>query len=166
MTASGNKPVTMFGYLAFVDTPHGIVGGYLIVDVRARPAEFHCTAPVSGNRTQEILFGETWRRSLLSDAIGTALLKQSTRKTQLLLTDESDAIELRQSVDIPMALFVEEDAPGWSFQMGSYSLTTSEDFERDREQVRDRLRLMQCPDLFEPLDRIRNAIQEAQRSAA
>ena len=109
MTASGSKSTRLLGYLTFVVIPqHGIVGGYLLVNQRARPVEFHCTAPVLPNRAQEILYGCTFRSALLCDQIGQALLGQASQPPSLLLTDEPDAVGLRRLNNIPLALFVDE----------------------------------------------------------
>lgn len=171
-----------FGYITFVEIPnHGFVGGFLIVNTRARPLEFHCTAPVVTNRAQEILYGRTFRSALLCDQIGQALLKQSMRKPCILLTDHADALELRKTNGIPVALFVDEEAAAqddsrefestarskWTFEMAGCSLTTSNEFEDDRSKVRDALRQIEPGwELVEPLERIRAAIREARRAAA
>src|SRR6266404_1210747 len=48
------------GFLTVVSSePHGLVGGYLVLNALGRPLEFHCTAPVKPNRAQEILYGAT-----------------------------------------------------------------------------------------------------------
>ena len=174
MTASGSKSTKLLGYLTFVSIPnHGIVGGYLLVNQRARPVEFHCTAPVLTNRTQEILYGCTFRTTLLCDQIGQALLGQASQLPNLMLTDESDAVGLRQLNNIPLALFVDEKhaiegaRDCWSFEFASCTVTTAPGFDTDREQVRDVLREVDPGwDLTEPLERIRAAINEAQRAAA
>ena len=172
-----------FGYITFVEIPnHGFVGGFLIVNTRARPLEFHCTAPVVPNRAQEILYGRTFRSALLCDQIGQALLKQSMRKPCILLTDEADALDLRKMNGIPVALFVDEQAATqesndndssitsrsqWTFEMAGCSLTTSNAFEDDRSKVREALRQIEPGwELMEPLERIRAAIREARQAAA
>lgn len=66
--------------------------------------------------------------------------------------DASDSATLRRS---------------WSFEFGGYSLTTVADYAADQDAVRATLRsLSQGFDLAEPFERIRTAIQEAQRAAA
>lgn len=162
------KTSNTIGYLSFVEVPpHGIVGGYLLVDERARPMEFHCTAPVQRDRTQQILYGDTFRTALLCDQIGVALLKQTRTSPALIITDEPDAVSLRSLVDIPLALITDSDALDWSFEYAGCTVTTATNFECDRETVRN-LILTTCPDrdLAEPIERIRAAVNEAQRAAA
>jgi len=67
-------------------------------------------------------------------------------------SDASDSATLRRS---------------WSFEFGGYSLTTVDEYSADQDAVRATLRsLSQGFDLAEPFERIRTAIQEAQRAAA
>lgn len=178
MAASGsnssNNAIKPLGYMTFVEIAnHGIVGGYLLVNERARPIEFHCTAPVLASRTQEILYGKTFRSALICDQIGQALLSQASQQPSLLLTDEMDVLELRKQIDMPVALFVSDDHDArllqdyWSFELSGCSITTAQDYEEDRAMVRDLIRQIDPTwDLIEPLERIRAAIQEAQRAAA
>ena len=174
MAASGSiHSSLLLGYLTFVEIPHhGVVGGYLVVNERARPVAFHCTAPVQANRTQEILYGCTFRTALLCDQIGQALLQQGEQPA-LLLTDEVDAMPLRSQISTPLVLFVAEDsirlqaAARWTFEHAGCSVTTAPGFDGDRSLVRRVMSEIASDwDLAEPLDRIRAAIQEAQRAAA
>lgn len=172
MTASSNASTDLLGYLTFVEIPNlGIVGGYLIVDRRARPVEFHCTAPVQPNRTQEILFGSSLRCTLYCDQIGRALLNQSSTDPSLLVTDEVQATELRSMASTALALLASDLPPrnvGESLKIGGYAFTTAPGFEADQRQIRELLAGVAEGgwDLAEPLGRIRAAVHEAQRAAA
>lgn len=178
MTASGSNTNSL-GYLTFVEIPnHGVVGGYLIVNQRARPVEFHCTAPVFSNRTQEILFGETFRTALLCDQIGAALLGQASQRPSLLLTDEPVAAGLRRLFEVPMAVFIKSgqetryqqavyQGAEWYHELTDSTVTDVAGFEQDREIIRETLKNVESGfDVTEPLERIRAAINEAQRAAA
>jgi hypothetical protein len=168
---------------------------------------------VSPNRTQEILFGKTFRSALLCDQIGVALLGQATARPALLLTDEPVAVGLRRLVDVPMSLMTNAEqeprncaeitpafevqpsalqsaggtpAPQvvlanipsdhgtgmdheqtWPIQIMGWTLQDIAGFEHDREIIRESLQNVESGfDLAEPFDRIRAAINEAQRAAA
>jgi len=181
MTASvkpKNQSPFWLGYLTYVElNSMGTVGGLLLVDRRARPVEFHCSAPIMPSRTQEILYGRTLKSALLCDQIGQSLICQLKHPPQLILTDEPMALPLRKLVDIPLALFVDEhtlddadiesDADNWTFESGRFSVTIARDATEDREIVRSTLRESRGVwDLDEPIDRIREAVQEAHRAAA
>ena len=171
MTASENSslPNRLFGYLTFVGLPMlGTVGGLLIVDARARPIEFHCTSPVLPSRTQEILYGETLRSSLYCDQIGKSLLSQISVQPQLLIVDETTAVELRESDGAPIALAAEQTTET------NLPLAVVEPFpflvnqdDLANHDVRSALESkIGNWDWHEPFDRIRQAISEAHRAAA
>lgn len=177
MTASTTSPTQLLGYLTFAElAEHGIVGGYLLVNQFARPVEFHCSAPVCPNRTQEILYGPTLRPFLYGEQIGQTLVRQSRLKPKVLLTDEALALGLRTLIDVPLALLrqqgdasdprqhQDDEVP---FDFDDCRLSTSQGFAADQSLIISTLRQLVCGwDVYEPLDRIREAIREAQRAAA
>jgi hypothetical protein len=167
---------SLLGYLTYVELPLlGTVGGLLIVDLRARPIEFHCSSPVRPSRTQEILYGPTLRSAILGDQIGKSLIAQVKQLPQLLITDDLVALELQADLSTPIAVFVGADA-----ELSSGHLSTEIDVELGRYRVRvandERLSSTYIRSLWEtrvgdwdglePLERIREAIGEAHRAAA
>ena len=175
MIASDSKSsnqATLIGYMAFVDLDgHGFVGGYLIVNEQARPVEFHCTAPVMTNRTQEILYGQVFRPAVLCDQIGGALLKQVSKPPVMIFTDDRDALGIRGLAKVPVAFVhddqVEQSSVDTSFEVDGVVLEIGGSHPGDRTQIQQHLQeLSPSWDVAEPLDRIRAAITEAQRVAA
>ena len=78
MSAGDSKSQPALGFLTVLEhEQHGLVGGYLILNLAGRPLEFHCTAPVKPNRTQEILYGLTLKPYLYGEQIGQTLLSKS-----------------------------------------------------------------------------------------
>lgn len=166
------------GYLTYVQLPTGgSVGGLLIVDQRARPIEFHCTAPVTPSKTQQILYGTTLRPAVLCDQIGKSLVNQVSSSPHLILTDEPLALTLRQTLGVPFALFVDRESFGdgsfpcdnenWTYEHSDCSLTVAADSVDDRRLVNDTLPKLEGNwELSEPIDRIREAVREAHRAAA
>ena len=56
MSVSESKSQISLGFLTVVDGGDtGCIGGYLVLNMGGRPLEFHCTAPVRANRSQQIL---------------------------------------------------------------------------------------------------------------
>lgn len=205
-STSTKKFPELIGYLTFVSFPTvGVVGGMLLVNELARPVAFHCTAPVPSSRVQEILYGSTHRVSLYSDHIGSALFDhaRASHRLALLITDEPDAVALRDKINVPLALLridgAEDDngtgnehdlassssadtlpsnndstseersplATEWSLELGGYSFTNSPSHPEDCELIRQNLmRVANNWELSEPFQRIRDAIEEAQRAAA
>ena len=149
----------------------GLFGGYLVLNVAGRPLEFHCTAPVKANRAQEILYGATLKPYLYGEQIGQTLIKKAKAATALVLTDVEHALGARPFVDLPVAM-VASDAKTLArptllpFKLGPHQLAVDINYSGDRSSIVDRLasQLDQL-DLLEPFARIREALDEAQKSA-
>jgi hypothetical protein len=149
----------------------GLFGGYLVLNVAGRPLEFHCTAPVKANRAQEILYGATLKPYLYGEQIGQTLIKKAKAATALVLTDVEHALGARPFVDLPVAM-VTADAKTLArptllpFKLGPHHLAVDINYSVDRSSIVDRLasQLDQL-DLLEPFARIREALDEAQKSA-
>jgi hypothetical protein len=156
-----------FGFLTAVDSPnHGLFGGYLVVDGLGRPLEFHCTAPVKVSRAQQILYGPTLHGHLHGRQIGAALLAEGKATAAVVLTDLETMLHVRPHTSLPVVLVQSGDLPGTSpgFRLGGTVLSPhATDSERAAE-LEDRLAaLAAAVDLREPFERIRAALDEAQR---
>ena len=173
----------------------GLFGGYLVLNTAGRPLEFHCTAPVRPSRAQEILYGATLRPYLYGEQIGQTLLKKASTTPLVVFTDVDPALAVRDFTDLPVArvLLPDEDSsarvgedrvppsridgahsgPGTPFAVGLHefsvagqSLAVLQTHERDAETVSRRWEPFAAGfDLVEPFGRIREAIDEARRSA-
>jgi len=99
------KSLSALGFLTVLDAPpHGLIGGYLLLNPLGRPLEFHCTAPVKANRAQQILYGPTLRPYLYAEQIGQTLVAKAQQRPPIVLTDSPPVLELRNYVDTPVAL--------------------------------------------------------------
>jgi len=158
-----------FGFLTAVDSPsHGLFGGYLLVDPAGRPLEFHCTAPVRVSRAQQILYGATLQSHLHGRQIGATLLAEGTVAPELVLTDFEPMLHVRSHTSLPVALVTRADAlaaaGASSFAIGSVSVSPHAQDAGLGESLRQKLEsLVASVDLAEPFERIRAAIEEAQR---
>ncbi|MFM8735239.1 MAG: hypothetical protein ACKOC8_08610 [Pirellulales bacterium] len=156
-----------FGFLTAVESPtHGLFGGYLVVDPLGRPLEFHCTAPLRVTRAQQILYGPTLHGHLHGQQIGGALLAESTIAPALVLTDNDAMLHVRPHTTLPVALVRPLDgqpaAPG--FTVGAAHVSPHPTDAAAEAAIRERLvALAAAVDLREPFERIRAAIEEAQR---
>ena len=156
-----------FGFLTAVDAPsHGLFGGYLLVDLAGRPLEFHCTAPVKVSRAQQILYGATLQSHLHGRQIGATLLAEGTVAPEVVLTDLESMLHVRSYTNLPVAL-VAGTAPAGAaagFTVGSVSVSPHANDAGLELLLREKLEaLMAAVDLAEPFERIRSAIEEAQR---
>ena len=148
----------------------GLFGGYLVLNMAGRPLEFHCTAPVKANRAQEILYGVTLKPYLYGEQIGQTLIKKGKGPTALVLTDTPHALSVRPFVDLPVAMVAAEDAslmrPSlMPFKLGSHHLAVDVNHSDDRAGIERMAGQLDQLDLLEPFTRIREALEEAQKSA-
>jgi len=171
----------------------GLFGGYLVLNVAGRPMEFHCTAPVRANRAQEILYGPTLKPYLYGEQIGKALLAKAKTKPKLVFTDVEDVLAVRDFASSPVVYVIQENAAHTHddesephtrldaahrdspnpfsirlrlFSIGDQRLAVSQAHEDDERELVERWRPhLESFDLAEPFGRIRDAIDEACRSA-
>lgn len=182
---TGAEPTTL-GFLTVLDHPqHGLFGGYLLLNLAGRPIEFHCTAPVKANRAQEILYGPTLEPFLYGEHIGLALVKKATVMPLAICCDRIPILAMRPHVSMPLALVhvgkrdsddpaadrmerargaLSSHSAGASFEMGPNRLSVSAEWPADQQElVRSLAQTCEHFDLSEPFERIKNAIEEAQR---
>lgn len=180
MGVSDGKSILALGFLTVVEHEQlGLFGGYLVLNAAGRPLEFHCTAPLKPNRAQQILYGPTLLPYLYGEQIGQTLVNQSERKPAVVCTDLPAALSAGRHVDVPVVLVLPEGpgASGWrldgshtgvepaAFAVGRNRLAVASGDAGDAAVVRDRLAALgEEFDLLEPFGRIREAIEEAQRS--
>ena len=159
-----------------------------------RPLEFHCTAPVRPGRAQEILYGPTLRPYLYGEQIGRALLDKGKAVTGIVFTDVPPVLALREWTDRPIVCIPprESDATAdvagdsdsrlrfddrhpspqplglrlFRFAVGGRELVVPETHQGDSEPIqRNWGQYISEADLHEPFERIREAIDEARRTA-
>jgi hypothetical protein len=173
----------------------GLFGGYLVLNTSGRPVEFHCTAPVRASRAQEILYGPTLKPYLYGEQIGQALLGKANISPLVVFTDEETVLSVRPFADVPVACVLPEgsqDAAATNssqfghsrfdeahagvkspfadylreISVGNQRVAVLQSHEEDARTITQR-----CEDfagnfdLREPFSRIREAIDEARRTA-
>lgn len=165
------KSVTCLGFLTVVQNPElGLLGGYLLLNVSGRPLEFHCTAPVKSNRTQEILYGPTLLPYLYGEQIGQTLLTRSKLTPLAVCTDSEHGLAVRDFTNTPVLLIPANDssfaAGQVPFPLARNKATTAPHYRGDQQAVLEAWPAQaDCLDLAEPFQRIREALDEAQKSA-
>jgi hypothetical protein len=181
---SSERNSKAIGFLTVVrHEPHGLFGGYLLLNRNGRPLEFHCTAPVKPNRAQEILYGATLESYLYGEAIGATLAAKSSTPVDFVCVDVEAALAVRDFIEAPVALVTTEleqspddrplfrvDGPHAGglerFRIGRYAGAVSKRHAADQALLLERSgQLAEHFDLAEPFARIRGAIDEARRGA-
>ena len=171
-----------FGFLTVIeDDQHGFFGGYLVLSELGRPLEFHCSTPIVPSAAQRILYGTTLRSYVLGELIGQTLVGKAQIPVQAVLTDLEEMLSLALCWNGTLALATPlqrvRDRVGTCsaprppaaagspvLEVGNYRLVGSSTCTWVPDQLRVALEpLVAHVDLLEPFQRIREAIQEAQR---
>jgi len=183
MSSGDKKPAAAIGFYTVVShEQHGLFGGLLLLNRAGRPLEFHCTAPLKPNRAQEILYGTTLESYLYGEAIGHALLTKASTRLEFVCVDRAASLAVREFTDSPVMLVsaaagsADSETPLFRtdaahertlrpFALGRHRAAVHRRFAEDEARVTTCVaELGDAFDLLEPFDRIRGAIDEAQRS--
>ena len=141
----------------------GHVAGLLVTNKYGRPLEFQCTAPVRPNRTQELLYGPTLVPFLLGELLSKTLVERIGVKPHVLLTDRVEMLDARLHVSLPVACV----SNGEALRIGKQSFSLHAEFADDLKTFEKLAKEMAADaDLNEPLDRVREALQETMKLAA
>lgn len=165
------KSVPAIGFLTVTEhAEHGLFGGFLILNVSGRPLEFHCTAPLKPSRAQEILYGPTLRPFLYGEQIGQTLLAKAKVRPFLVCTDSQAMLAAREFSEVPLLQVqsTHEDAAeaSKSFALGRRRVVTAPTHPDDQTSAQEKWSTAHADalDLLEPFTRIREALEEAQKS--
>jgi hypothetical protein len=177
MTSRSTTPPPCLGFLTVVENADlGVLGGYLLLNAAGRPLEFHCTAPIRANRTQEILYGPTLRPFLYGEQIGQTLLTKSKLTPIVICTDSEPVLATREFSDVPVVQVLSDrsgatagspnSASGSQFKLALNHVVTAANQSSDEQAIRAAWPpLADHLNLLEPFERIREALEEAQRSS-
>ena len=171
-----SNSLSAIGFLTVVeDELHGFFGGYLLLSPLGRPLEFHCSTPILPSQAQKILYGSTLRSYVLGELIGQTLVQKAKLPVQTVLTDLDEMLSLALCWDGNLACVSSNSTPGNSpstltnsiaprLDIDGYRVTGSATCRWSSDEMRSLLEpFVAYVDLAEPFDRIREAIQEAQR---
>ncbi|MEL7497298.1 MAG: hypothetical protein AAFN77_06775 [Planctomycetota bacterium] len=159
-----------FGFFDVIELPElGYCGGLLIVSSIGRPLEFHCTAPVSTNRTQQIMYGQTYLGFLYADQIGGALIDRLKQPPAIMMVQNAELLPISEMVDGAVVMFEPRESTKAFDGVGLHHFETEQHrcwiVNHKPEQV-DTLTthvssFAEKLPLDEPMERIAQAIEEA-----
>ncbi len=124
---------------------------------------------------QQILYGPTLEPFLYGEQIGATLVNKSALEPLVVLVDVAPMLAVREQIDLPTALVMAADdsqlirLPEYCSELlvGRNRLAVANRYAADRDLISQRLTaLADLFDLLEPFGRIREAIEEADRSTA
>jgi len=91
------------GFLTVIDQPTGsLTGGYLVLNRAGRPLEFHCTIPLTPDKIQQILYGNTLQPFLYGERIAQTLVQRSKLPVLSILTDQVAVLPVQALVSLPI----------------------------------------------------------------
>lgn len=164
------SPSVNLGFLTVLHESNGYLGGYLVTNVWGRPLEFRLSTAVQPNRVQQVLYAATLEPYIYGDLIGKALVEKTSTPVQIVLTDCELALDLRRSLETPVALLAAHDDKTDRLGLvrsGEGSLGAVYCHPRipaDVPVVRELLERLDAGfDLAEPFARIREAMGEARK---
>ena len=170
MTTTTANDQLRLGFLTAVQlNDRGHVAGLLVTNRFGRPLEFQCTAPVKPNRTQELLYGPTLVPFLLGELLTKTLVERIGVKPHVLLTDRLEMLDARLHVSLPVACVIAKGPArdGETLRIGKHSFCLHAEFADDLKAFEKMAKeIATDADLLEPLERVREALQETMRSAA
>lgn len=173
---SSTRSAACLGFLTVIEQAElGLLGGYLLLNAAGRPLEFHCTAPVKPNRAQEILYGTTLQPFLYGEQIGQTLLARSKATPIVVCTDSEPVLAARDFTHVPLVLVRAGDGGQGTgngvgvsreFALARNQVVTALHYGSDQQAIRETWPTQaDALDLLEPFARIREALEEAQKSA-
>lgn len=158
---------THLGFLALLADGGGTLGGYLVTNFWGRPLEFRLSTAVNPNKVQQILYGPTLKTYVSADLIGKTLYDKTPTPVQVVFTDSADALDLRRSIEVPVALVTNFPGAGGVVRAaaaGRPAVVAHPDFPADVPALKDLFeRLGPSLDVAEPFARIRDAVGEARK---
>src|SRR5437762_13939904 len=105
MTGADSKITPCLGFLTVIESADlGLLGGYLLLNATGRPLEFHCTASVKPNRTQEILYGPTLKPHLYGEVTRQAMPAASKLLPIAVCTYSDAVLAVRYFTQSPVVL--------------------------------------------------------------
>lgn len=171
---SSPTPAVSLGFLTILSETGSHLGGYLVTNAWGRPLEFRLSSAVQPNRVQQILYGPTLGIYLSADLIGKTLVEKTSTAATLILTDSREALDLRRSVETPVAWVAPAGNPE-AARLAAAGLAVRDagpgrgpvlahpDFAGDVTACVELFRQIGSLDLAEPFQRIREAIVEARK---
>ena len=161
------------GFLTVAEsTETGFVGGLLVVNALGRPLEFHATTPIRPSRAHEILYGNTLLPFLLGERIAGSLVAHAKTALRLVFTDRfevwqglgevSETLALLASHEQFASLPLPPNSRTSDLPSGLKVLPATRTISSLVDEVMGTLRI---EDLTEPFERIREALEEAQKAA-
>ncbi|MFO0088517.1 MAG: hypothetical protein ACK52L_21825 [Pirellula sp.] len=180
METTKQKTISL-GFLTVRKHPsRGYFGGFLVLNLLARPLEFHCTLPVQPTRAQQILYGATLDEFISGEQIARALILKAKSSLEVVFTDTLAALSGRHVQETPLIAIDgswerSENTIGHPVSQGhelksisalDYRFSVLSQYESDLQRIHALFHKNDSSiDLIEPFGRIEEALLEAHPAA-
>ena len=105
MRVDDKKNSVHLGFLTtFGSSHHGVIGGFLVLNLTGRPVEFHCTSPVRPNKAQEILYGDALESFICGEQIAPALVGRTQNELAAVLTNDPNMLPATTLLQVPVGI--------------------------------------------------------------
>ena len=105
MRVEEKRHISNLGFLtALGNSHHGVIGGFLVLNMTGRPVEFHCTSPVRPNKAQEILYGDTLESFVCGEQIAPALVGRTKNELAAVFTNNPNMLPAAALLGIPLGI--------------------------------------------------------------
>ncbi len=147
----------------------GVSGGALVVNGVGRPLEFHCTSPVSVNRTQEILFGQSLSDYVYCEQVAQSLLSEIKSTIDFVLIRQIELLKVAEYSKWPVFFLqvggefpqeiMHKSHHTFEFEGIAFASLNHSDKAEQMKQIANKFHA-QIP-IDEPFERITQALDEA-----
>ena len=173
--------------IAEFDDGRAVRGAILVSDTLTEPIEFRCTSPIRPTVIQRTLWGGRLNGHIATVLVAKPLLAAITNPVNLIVVRKAEFLEHRDAVSQPMVQLLRQeqlsaasllaetaknDTLDGNGRFDSVVLKVHKKHVEDRTEAQKILKsVFQTHDVFEPFDRIANALamvhnEEAKRAGA
>lgn len=158
-------------------------GGLLVTDEKGLPLDFRYVEPIRPTKLQKLIYGGSLQRYLLLEAIGNTLLRDTASKAKWVFTSDPLLLELERDsgcrfvaiskgeIERMMAVgeWLMEEAGCVFLQLAPSGPPYRFKFNSDEDETTNRIAeelsvIARELDLFEPLQRVKQALEEICRN--
>ena len=151
--------------LAYLSCPQdgakGYLGALLLTDGRTRPLHFGYVAPVRPTVMQRILYGRTLDAHVKIDVITRKLQDGLSRVPDVVFVDGEDLLAARPIFGVPTARLTRRSGTQPGITISTYQYDTGGDTQDEEKVGQIVAALEQTVDLYNPFERIQEALKEA-----
>ena len=159
---SNNNRIAFIDISIFEDG--SIRGGALVTDVVSKPYEFRVTSPIKPTQLQKILYGNSLVEYVYGELICFPLLKSLKEAVTLAICRDEHLLVARPNLSFPLIVIKKSEQRTDKEGGGMITVRTNKNFQGEKAQAEILLNMLsQQFDIFEPFERVKLAVSEANK---